>query len=954
MRGILHLCADAQESFSYAATWVEKIAQQSAQSKKLSVVVLPHQEMAIQLRKVLASRKSSFINIHFWTPERLRSQLLQEESPDLLKTAIASREELQLILSSIASNFFGANEDLIARAIEGNPALLLRILDMLDGAGLHARIFEGLEEVANLAEAFYAALEKQELRTVSATDRLLASRERASQFKSLLIFGFHGAHWPLFPLLAAAGRAAEKLEVLFDAPRDVSFDLDSAWVGTWEEILKVEALPLENEDPEEKNLNIQEQMDRQELSCVEFLAEDSTRDLAEAIARRAAEMVGEGAKSVSVVFSAYGALSREVALALKELEIPHFDAIGHTFLESGEVPLWQSWCNFQRFRTVQAFAKFLALLPDHGRFLKLLREASRETLSQDIRICMEFVRIHNGKEEAGLAAYSLLPTRASFAEFCEITDNEFNRMTCWKQAECLRERRERFYQAAELFIGCDVFLRWLQTALRNEYRKRDPMGSHPYATIQLLRRDQAALCPWTHVILAGMNAGEWPEPVEESGLLPADAIADFNRQINFANCNAQTQGIFGEGHLAVTRIPCLGPHERNLLQRRDFQSLRQVPYLVATVRLKNDTDSAIPSRPSLWFSELFHEVRGKPPLLADLQTMIPPRERRDFSGKVEEVSAVRSARLDSSAPFGPWEFSTYGSVKSPSSLAVVDIERLLYDPAAVWMKTFLGVESPEEERISPWIVTVGIWTHRWLRNICQPGWKVFPDKDSRGKAVLSASEVTRTAVERACRALQKPAPPWWRWIWEQARSFAVQFSDQLEVFRPRFSLVATETSFRDVHFPPLALYVRGRWDLVLCNQTPNRDEAKPFSGLSVLVIDYKTGKDLKISSMLRDGTGIQLALYASAALALGAQRVDAAWITPDTSGEVMHLPFEELEKIHPILLAIGRMILRGTFGMRGELRSEFTFRRPMPLATLSIPPNILEAKWKLTHGFEEI
>ena len=79
------------------------------------------------------------------------------------------------------------------------------------------------------------------------------------------------------------------------------------------------------------------------------------------------------------------------------------------------------------------------------------------------------------------------------------------------------------------------------------------------------------------------------------------------------------------------------------------------------------------------------------------------------------------------------------------------------------------------------------------------------------------------------------------------------------------------------------------------------DESKPFAGSSILVIDYKTGKDPKISSMLRDGTGIQLALYSHAALAWGAQRVDTAWVTPHTSDEVVHLPFEELEKIQPIL-----------------------------------------------------
>lgn len=935
MNRALHLYGDAKESFFYAADWVQKVSQQSIQSEKLSVIVLPHQEMAIRLRKILAVRGSSFMNVHFWTPERLRFRLLREED-----ISIASREALHLILSSVASDFVaaGGSEALLARAVESNPALLLRVLDMLEGAGLNIRMFESLRDLTELADAFYRVLERQGLQTVSAADRLLASREMV--FESLCILGFHGGHWPLFPLLSTACRSAKACEILLDAPRDASFEWDSTWIGTWEEVLKIEALPLESQEEEEP--------EGQKLPVVEFLAAESTHDLARGIALQAAKIVGEGAESVAVVFSSYGTLSREVALALNELEIPHYDALGHVFSDSEEAPLWQSWCAFQKAQTVQTFAKFLALLPDHADLLNLLQRASREALSQDIRICREFARIHSGGEEAQLAAYSLLPARGSFAEFCDVVQSEFSRMGWWKQVECLRVREKHFRQADTLFVGRDVFLRWLKAALRDEIRRRDPMGSHPYAVIQLLRRDQAALCPWTHVILAGMNAGEWPEPVEESGFLPADAITDFNCQMSSINTELQIQGTFGEGHLAATRIPCLGSH--HLLQRRDFQSLRQVPHLVATTRLKNDANPAIPCRPSLWFSELFHELRGKPPSWADLRAMLLPREQQKVSVQREDVAAARSSRLDASVPFGPWEFSTHSSVDPPPSLAVVEVERILYEPAAVWMKTFLGVESPEEDRLFSWMSTAGTWTHRWLRSICDAG--VLPDETSRRTAIISASEMTRSTMERACRVLQRKAAPWWTLIWEQARSLAFQLSDQLEVFRPRFSFAVTETSFRDVPVTPLAsLLIRGRWDLVLCDQAMEVDKPQPFADSSILIIDYKTGKDLKISSILRDGTGIQLALYSHAALAWGAQRVDTAWVTPHTSGEVVHLPFEELEKIQPILSTVGRMVRNGIFGMRGELRSEFAFRSPLPLATLSIPQDVLEAKWKLTHDF---
>ena len=40
---------------------------------------------------------------------------------------------------------------------------------------------------------------------------------------------------------------------------------------------------------------------------------------------------------------------------------------------------------------------------------------------------------------------------------------------------------------------------------------------------------------------------------------------------------------------------------------------------------------------------------------------------------------------------------------------------------------------------------------------------------------------------------------------------------------------------------------------------------------------------------------------------------------------------------------------RGVFGMRGPLRSEFSFNADYPLATLAIDEGVLEEKWAITH-----
>ena len=39
----------------------------------------------------------------------------------------------------------------------------------------------------------------------------------------------------------------------------------------------------------------------------------------------------------------------------------------------------------------------------------------------------------------------------------------------------------------------------------------------------------------------------------------------------------------------------------------------------------------------------------------------------------------------------------------------------------------------------------------------------------------------------------------------------------------------------------------------------------------------------------------------------------------------------------------------GIFGMKGPLRSAFTFTKDYPLATLAIDPEIIDERWEQTH-----
>jgi hypothetical protein len=46
---------------------------------------------------------------------------------------------------------------------------------------------------------------------------------------------------------------------------------------------------------------------------------------------------------------------------------------------------------------------------------------------------------------------------------------------------------------------------------------------------------------------------------------------------------------------------------------------------------------------------------------------------------------------------------------------------------------------------------------------------------------------------------------------------------------------------------------------------------------------------------------------------------------------------------------LARMQQTGVFGMRGPVRSAWTFARNYPLSTLAVDEDILEERWELTH-----
>ncbi len=176
--------------------------------------------------------------------------------------------------------------------------------------------------------------------------------------------------------------------------------------------------------------------------------------------------------------------------------------------------------------------------------------------------------------------------------------------------------------------------------------------------------------------------------------------------------------------------------------------------------------------------------------------------------------------------------------------------------------------------------------------------------------------------------------------------------------------MAVEWSLGEPCLIPLSdqetLRVRGRIDLILAR---GKSDQSQIGYDDLWVVDYKTGRqrgfslkelrkkdrpERKFRKQLIEGRGVQLALYALAVHALGAEHVQLTLLSPAEQLEPQfHLADVLAQK--DFWGELRRMQETGVFGMLGSVHTDFGFVKNYPLATLPIDEDLLEAKWALTH-----
>jgi hypothetical protein len=961
------------------ARWLEEAAAEAWKSERPAVIVVPTRGQIQALKARLLHAGLSALGLQFVTPPYLRALLAAQN-----ETLPAPRENLRLLLALAAEQLLADEklpepQRLAAISVRRTPDHLLSLLEQLSGAGAD---FEEIDLPAfrPVVRKFRAHLKTTGFEIFPESDRraLTHARETEPVLGPVLLAGFHGGHWPLWHLLSAAVQSSERATVILQHPREQAHDLDSAWAGTWEETLgEAQLIGIDSDEAESRPPTI-------------FLAGMDMREQVEAIVAAGHQFLAEeNCARLGIVFPAAGSLPRLVAAALTRHGLPHYDALGQLAPGLFETPDFWSWIELQRTPRLNVLQRFLTALPDDQSFLQnpsrgkigsLLERALADIAIDDLPLLVAAATSGDGNGErisAALENIVFLPDHSTFAEFLRITAKAFE-LLGWNERWRAIAQRTASIAKVDATFSRTLFLQWLDEMAVSVRVTRDLLGQHPYSRIHLLTPAQAEDQSWSHLILCGLNEGAWPAGAR-GDFLPAGQIDALNQSVRKLNRAATQQGRQGEGHDVIREGSTLflGADQQRQLGRAQFESLvGSVSHgLALTVSLVQESAPERLSNPGEFFGRAYHKVQKHPISQANMRALrdqtrrwldaatalAPPRPPSETPGILQTRTAYLKRRT--LEPANEYDFALRTAPDEIKPLSVSDTEALLKSPALIWMERFLGVEGTEDATYV-WNATIGKWTHAWLAAALgqREAFVTLPHADDLASRISAAAERKRAEVRELCRRSGRTIPDWWDSGWENALCLAQTLGrivGAIEGWKWAAAEWRLQAQAVDVG-ENRTLLLRGQADLLL-----GKTKALPSSLAlpDLWIVDFKTGnkKSLSPSSRIKEprpprilksvlkGDALQLALYHLAARQLGAQRVGVSIFSPTITRAEPQLVDEDFADCGPAFQELARMQATAIFGMKGSLRSAFSFTKNYPLATLAIEPEIIDERWELTH-----
>jgi hypothetical protein len=971
--------------------WFKSVALASIEASETVAVVTPFPGIAAFLRSKLLDHQISLLGIKFLTPPRLRELLLAEGA-----AALPLREHLRLLLATAAESVesrSAADVDLaaIAKSVSRSPDNLLRVFDQVSAAGWNFQEI-GAPAVREIVQEFQKLVRRCEFKLVHEADRdtLAAAKTAPSRFSHLLLVGFTAKHWPLWPLLQAAVSLARCATVVLEYPREQTRAADESWIGTWEQDFESTAPIADRAERNHPFVHLNQstvpETNSEERGEPQFLIGLNATEQAQAICAVALNFLSEETCTrLGILFPRAGALARLVSEFLTRAGIPHHDAIGHLNPGEFEEPAWNAWLHLQENHQLEPALRFLEANPNSvaGLSIQEVRDnlswAHRQILIDDINVLREFCARRTEEEKLVriaqlLRAIAFLPARATLAQFLAETKAIFSKLE-WDNRWTEIEQLSRDWSAASTVeFSRSIYLRWLKEILDSFTIARAAQANHVYSRVHLLSYAEADGHEWSHLILAGLNQGEWPPSQRESGFLSDQEIADLNAQ-------ATRRGKQGEGHsaLAKDKTFLLGSQDDRQIALRQFSAaLESAEHgLAITASLLQESAPERLWNPSELFSQAYFVTHNTPLSQATMsmlheKTFAWLKDQKLFesapasNAQVDQTRIAYEARRKAEVPFGEYEFALREPIDREITLRATEWDKVVKTPALIWLKKYLGVENQEPD-LNQWSAATGTWVHDWLAKIAASDERNtfvdFPGDEQMCERIERAAQKFRKAIVDLCAASGRPVPDWWSSGWSNALALADFLASKLAEVEgcPR---MAAEWKLESPQLLSVGngkkLRVHGRIDLILAQIQPSDSQ---LAGADVWIVDYKTGNQKPLSppgktpetqaanlrKKLVRGDAIQLGLYGLAARELGAGEIHLSILSLRTELDRPQLAMTALAADSDFWSELYRMQETGIFGLRGLIRNEFGFSPDYPLATLPIDKEFLDEKWVLTH-----
>lgn len=967
--------------------WFKTFALEALRAAEPVAVATPFPIGAAFLRAKLLEHQIPLLGIKFLTPPLLREFLLADHA-----ATVPLREDLRLLLAVAAeriSSKHSADVDLsaIANSIARSPDNLLRVFDQVTAAGWNLEEFRPTA-VREILEEFLKLVRKCEFKLVHEADRALLKGAAGGpkRLKSLLLTGFTAAHWPLLPLLQAAIVLADEATVVLDYPREQTRAVDEAWIGTWEQILKP-AEPVA-EDAQRKRpfaAIIRAALETENPERPHLLVGLNTTEQAQAICAVALKFLLEkSCTQLGILFPRGGALPRLVSESLKRCGIPHYDGIGSLAPADFEEPAWNNWIHLQENYQPEPLLRFLETQPELLNRMSIqqvrdkLRSIYCKILLNDIGVLREYCAQQTDSAELLkigniLRSIRFLPAKATLRQFLAETKKIFAELKWKNRWSALEQFSQTWSSSLSIEFGRAIYLRWLRETLDSFSVGRAANANHPYSRVHLLAYAEADSEEWSHLILAGLNQGEWPQGEHESGFLPDNQIAELNQR-------ATSAGEQGEGHIALRQGKTFllsSRNERQIALRQFAAAVESVEHrLAVTASLHQESAPERIWNPSELFSqiyfatfkaplsqEMFSLLREKTFAWLNEQPFLDPAQTSN--GEVRQTGVAYAARRRSEVPFGEYEFALRTPLGREVTLRATEWDKVVKSPALIWMKIFLGLEN-EEPDLNQWTAATGTWVHDWLAQVAatqkRNSFVSFPGGEQvRDRLRCAACEFKQRIVD-LCYAAKRPLPDWWESGWSNAFAVADFLSSRLTEVQG-WPQLSTEWNLESQELTiggEYKLRVRGRIDLILSQQ---HSADSQLAGKTLWIVDYKTGnvkplsvsgrtpesRKAKLRQKLVRGDAIQLGFYGLAVRELGANHVQLSILSLLTDLDKPQLVLDDLAAHTDFWNELSRMQEMGIFGVRGLIRNDFGFSPDYPLAVLPIDKEFLDEKWVLTH-----